>query len=90
MEAEAVDGDDDLGVLVDHEAGQALGRGLDLAPEEGGAVVGQRPAELQVLPHQPLRGGVAGDGLVYVTLIIIAPFVVELKLILSIFLIFSP
>ena len=45
MEAEAVDGDDDLGVLVDHEAGQALGRGLDLAPKEGGAVVWQRPAE---------------------------------------------
>ena len=35
VEAETVDCDDDLGVLVDNEAGQALGRGLDLASEEG-------------------------------------------------------
>ena len=35
VQAETVDGDDDLRVLVDHEAGQALSRGLDLASEEG-------------------------------------------------------
>ena len=40
MKAQAVDGDDDLCVLVDDEAGQALGRGLDLSSKEGRAIIG--------------------------------------------------
>ena len=41
VKTQTVDGDDDLRVLVDDEAGQTLGRSLDLSSEECGAVVGQ-------------------------------------------------
>lgn len=54
MKAQAVDGDNDLRVLVDDEAGQALGRGLDLTSKEGGAIIGQGPAKLQIFSHQAL------------------------------------
>ena len=41
METKTVDGDDDLRVLVDDEAGQTLGRSLDLTSEECTSIVGQ-------------------------------------------------
>ena len=52
METMTVDGNDDLGVLVDHEAGQTLGRSLNLTSEECAAVVGKRPTELQIFSHE--------------------------------------
>ena len=61
VEAVAVDGDEDLAILVDDEASQTLGRGLDLPTEESTAVVRQRPAELKVFPDQPLGRGVTRD-----------------------------
>ena len=41
METKTVDGDDDLGILVDNEAGKTLGWSLDLSSEERTSIVGQ-------------------------------------------------
>ena len=49
METKTVDGDDDLGILVDDETGQTLGGSLNLSSEESTSVVRQRPAEFKIL-----------------------------------------
>ena len=54
MESMAVDGNDDLSVLVDHQAGQTLGWGLNLTSEEGAAIVRKRPTELKIFSHKSL------------------------------------
>ena len=63
METEAVDGNDDLSVLVDDETGQTLGGSLNLSSEESTSVVRQRPAEFKILPHQTLRRCIVRNGL---------------------------
>ena len=63
METEAVDGNDDLSVLVDDETCQTLGWSLNLSSEESTSVVRQRPAEFKILPHQTLRRCIVRNGL---------------------------
>ena len=63
MKTQAVDGDDDLSVLVDDKARKTLGRSLNLPSEKRASIVRKRPTELQVLSNQSLGRSVAWNGL---------------------------
>jgi len=63
VESLAIYCDDDLAILIDDKTCKTFSRSLNLASEEGTAIVRKRPTEFKIFTNKSFGGSVAGDGL---------------------------